>query len=156
MHADDLKNKFIRETEEAINRKTEAVEDLMAQAVTLENEITEHRRLLVLLKRNHKALALSTDNGQPPEETKPASTIKHVKVETPKPQVRYNEEDFIGNLQEMGEFTSVEAAELLDLTTSAVQQRLNMLLKRGLVKQIKPPGKFVPRVGKAPAVWKAS
>ena len=135
---EDLKNRFIKETEQEIDKKRKRVDELLEEAAFLDGEIAEARRLLQLLK---------SGIVEPPVPSPP------MKSKT-KP-VRIPEPEFVELLKTLGEFTTEEVAKITGMQSNSVATRMNTLAFKGLAMKIQEHG-FTPGEGAQPAIWKVT
>jgi len=133
---EDLKNRFIKETEQEIDKKRKRVDELLEEAAFLDGQIDEARKLLQLLK---------SGIVEPPEPEK-GTRQKPVKIP---------DDEFIKMLKTMGDFTTEEVSHITGMHMSSVSNRMNALASKGLAVKLQEHG-FTPGVGAHPAIWRVT
>lgn len=116
----NLRERFIREVEQTINRKLEQAEALVEQAQHLEEDADAMRGFLRVLR---------TGNGDklPPAPVKEEAKPKKKRATRGMPR-----EEFVAQLDALDdEFTASDVAELTGLNTDYVSKRLRTLMNKG-------------------------
>lgn len=138
-----LKDKFIRETEEAIDRRVTRLNAMKQELAEVETEIMEHRKLLHLLKSGNNKFPskFKAPNGSTPtiirgRHTQDVEIVRAIKE----------------NLKEP--FTAKQLADLIGysrVTTAA--HKLRKMEENGFVK-LAEQGEFMAGVGSDPNLWR--
>jgi len=135
----ELRTRFIRETENVIDKLREKMELLLEEASDIEAKITEHREMLQLLKQG---IVVDDDHAIVPIAVAPTVTAgpgvpppEEHENNGRKPRNDVSEEEFLAAARTLGDnFSIQELARHLDQSDSAVRRRLEMFADRGMAK----------------------
>jgi uncharacterized membrane protein len=140
-----LRQRFVAETEQLIDRKLKRAEQLLADAEREETDINEAREMLRLLKTK-------SPNGYVPEAAREVVERRLAK-RTPKPgksKSRRSQADTMRLIRENfeGEFSTRDFTAISGLSPNGVSTALLRLVKAGRIEQVKRGE------GKRPSVWR--
>jgi response regulator of citrate/malate metabolism len=156
---DDLRSRFIRETEDVIDKLRKKMDLLVEEAGQIEDHINEYRQMLRLLKSGVIPEEGNITNGQ--SETPERVVVQGAGAKKRKPRVDIEEETFLEVARKLTHaaggkgITSQELAKALGQHDSAARRRLQSLEKVGKAKMITEASR-VGRQGRLGARWRVS
>jgi predicted transcriptional regulator len=154
---ESFRERMIRETEQLINKKRKDVEKLLEDAQAIENEVSEARQILHLLKTGVDRAPLVNQVSKPPPPAK-----EPFKQEVPgsnKGITLLKEEDLILCLQALPQprWTLQDAMNVTGIASSSgMRHRVKQLIDQGLVQDlgVGPRQKDAPQGGRFPHYYR--
>jgi DNA-binding transcriptional ArsR family regulator len=172
MPTETLRDKFIREAEQDVDRKLKTLERLAAETTEVQRQVDEARDLVRLLSQHPEVKSLVADRlaehdkarKAPPATgtaVKASQMVQPMPEEAPQPHkpkrkspVRMSDELFLTYADGfLGGFTAEELAEKTKLSQSAVLSKLRKLAETGAVEKT-ADAVLTPGVSSTPARWR--